>query len=84
MKSDIMAVEDETVFSLLDAAATDVNPVTTSTTSLTRTALKDAFKEVEKHDLIVTKVVMNAQTLADIRGWDNRDFDPVNFECVAG
>ena len=27
---------------------------------------------------IVTKVVMNAQAFADIRGWDNRDFDPVS------
>lgn len=26
---------------------------------------------------IVTKIVMNAQAFADIRGWDNRDFDPV-------
>ena len=27
---------------------------------------------------IVTKVVMNAQSFADIRAWDNRDFDPVS------
>lgn len=73
-----MAVEDETVFRLLDAAAQDVNPVTVSV-GLTRQALKDAFKEVEKHDLIVTKLVMNAQAFADIRGWDNRDFDPVKL-----
>lgn len=81
-KSDIMAVEDEVVFSLLDAAAQDVNPVTTGT-GLTRQVLKDAFREVEKHDLIVTKIVMNAQAFADIRGWDNRDFDPVTqFEVL--
>jgi len=49
-KSDIQAVEDETIFSLIDAACTSgVNPVTTAT-SLSRQALKDAFKEVEKHD----------------------------------
>lgn len=48
-----MAVEDETVFQLIEAAcgtATSVNPVTISANSLTRQALKDAFKEVEKHD----------------------------------
>lgn len=44
-----MAVEDETVFQLLDAAAQDVNPVTVGT-GLTRQVLKDAFREVEKHD----------------------------------
>lgn len=62
-----MAVEDETVFQLIEAAcgtATSVNPVTISANSLTRQALKDAFKEVEKHDLIVTKIVMNAQAFA--------------------
>ena len=51
-KSDIQAVEDEVVFSLIEAACTSgVNPVTTST-GLTRQALKDAFKEVEKHDRV--------------------------------
>jgi len=73
-----MAVEDEVVFTLLDTAAQDVNPVTVGT-GLTRQVLKNAFREVEKHDLIVTKIVMNAQAFADIRGWDNRDFDPVKL-----
>lgn len=51
-RADIMAVEDETAFQLIEAAcgvAGSVNPVTTAT-SLNRQALKDAFKEVEKHD----------------------------------
>ena len=60
-----MAVEDETIFQLLDAAAQDVNPVTVGT-GLTRQVLKDAFREVEKHDLIVTKIVMNAQAFAGV------------------
>ena len=47
-----MAQEDEMVFNLLDAAAQDVNPVTVSAGGLTREALKDAFKEVEKHDRV--------------------------------
>lgn len=78
-KSDIMAVEDEEVFSLLDAAAEDANTVITlpAGSSLSRDALTKAFKEVEKHDLVVTKVVMNAQQFADIRAWNNQDFDPV-------
>jgi hypothetical protein len=76
-KADLMAVEDENVFALLDGAAQAVNPVTISAGGLTRQALKDGFKEVEKHDLIVTKIVMNAQAFADIRGWNRDDFDPV-------
>ena len=45
--------------------------------ALTRDALTTAFKEVEKHDLPVTKIVMNAQAFADIRKWGQNEFDPV-------
>ena len=76
-KSDIMAVEDETCFSLLDAAATSVNLERISAGGLTRDALATAFREVEKHDLAVTKIVMNAQAFADIRKWGQNEFDPV-------
>jgi len=77
-KSDIMAVEDAEIFALVDqAASTGVNAVTISTTGLTRESLTQAFKEVEKHDLVVTKIVMNAQAFADIRSWGQQEFDPV-------
>lgn len=77
-KSDIMAQEDEAIFGLIDTASTAANPATVCTGGeLTKKALKDGFKEVEKHDLIVSKVVMNAQTFADIRGWGRDEFDPV-------
>jgi hypothetical protein len=77
-KSDIMAVEDEEVFSLLDAASTAVNAeITTTGASLDRTALTEAFKEIEKHDLAVTKIVMSASSFADIRTWGRDDLDPV-------
>lgn len=76
-KSDIMAVEDAEIFSLIDTAATAVNTVTVSTGGLTRTALTKAFQEIEKHDLVVTKIVMNASQFADIRAWGQNEFDPV-------
>lgn len=76
-KSDIMAVEDAEIFALLDSAATAVNPVTVSTGGLQRTALTKAFQEIEKHDLVVTKIVMNASQFADIRSWGQNEFDPV-------
>lgn len=76
-KSDIMAVEDAEIFNLLDAAADSVNGVTISTGGLTRTALTQAFREIEKHDLVVTKIVMNASAFADIRAWGQNEFDPV-------
>lgn len=76
-KSDIMAVEDETCFSLIEAASNAVNPVTTVAGGLSRDAIASAFREVEKHDLAVTKIVMNAQAFADIRKWGQNEFDPV-------
>lgn len=77
-KSDIMAVEDEEIFKLIDSAAeSKVNAVTVSSGGLTREALTRAFEEVEKHDLVVTKIVMNAQAFADIRAWGQNEFDPV-------
>lgn len=76
-KSDIMAVEDAEIFSLLDSASTAVNAVTVSTGGLTRAALTKAFQEIEKHDLVVTKIVMNASQFADIRAWGQNEFDPV-------
>ena len=77
-KADIMAVEDENIFSLIDTAATSVNPVTAcSGGELTRDALTAAFREVEKHDLVATKIVMNAYAFADIRKWGRDEFDPV-------
>ena len=76
-KADIMAVEDEEIFKLIDAAAASTNAVTVVEGGLTRDALTKAFKEIEKHDLVVTKIVMNAQAFADIRAWGREEFDPV-------
>lgn len=76
-KADIMAVEDEEIFSLLEKSATAVNAVTISAGGLQRAALTKAFQEIEKHDLVVTKIVMNASAFADIRSWGQNEFDPV-------
>jgi len=77
-KSDIMAVEDENCFNLIEAAANAVNPVTVATGGvINKQVLTKAFSEIEKHDLAVTKLVMNAQTFAGVRQWTNEDFDPV-------
>ena len=76
-KSDIMATEDEVVFDLIDAVATDAGKEVVYDTKLTREALTKAFREIEKNDLVVTKIVMNATAFADIRSWGRDDFDPV-------
>lgn len=81
-KSDIMAVEDENAFALIDTAAAAVNPLTISAGGLTRDALTTAFGEIEKHDLAVTKIVMNAQAFKDIRKWGMNELDQVTMHEV--
>ena len=90
-KSDIMAVEDEVIFDLIrnvaeindanyKAGDTDANQIVVDPngdTHLTRELLTDAFRQIEKNDLVVTKIVMNATAFADIRAWGRDDFDPV-------
>ena len=84
-KSDIMAVEDEVVFNLIQAVAEsniadgtqNAIKVTIKGEGLTRDLLTKAFREIEKNDLVVTKIVMNATSFADVRGWGRDDFDPV-------
>ena len=62
---------------MIDTASAAVNPVTIATGGLTRDSLATAFREVEKHDLVVTKIVMNAQAFADLRKWGRNEVDPV-------
>ncbi len=81
-KSDIMAVEDENAFALIDATSEAVNTVTVSNAKLTRAALTTAFGEVEKHDLPVTKIVMNAQGFKDMREWGFNELDQVTMHEV--
>lgn len=79
-KSELMAAEDGEIFAALEETCTGagaINNVTTSTGSLTRLSLTQAFQQVERHDLVVSTVLMNAQEFADIRAWGQNEFDPV-------
>ena len=84
-KADLQAGEDEIIFSAVQAASTTemsgVNDpvVQTGTTSplFSRTLLTATFQEIEKWDLIVTKILMHARAFADLRDWGIDQFDPV-------
>lgn len=84
-KQDIQASEDDLGFSALQVAASQINPntglafnaIVPSIGSLTRDALADAFAEIEKHDLRVSKVFMNARDYSDIRKFGRNELDPV-------
>ena len=89
-KQDIQAVEDDLGFSALTVAAAQVNPNTGATFnaaiavagSLDRDALADAFAEIEKHDLRVARMFMNARDYSDIRKFGRDQLDPVTQKSL--
>ena len=74
-RAQIQAAEDERVFAVLDAIATSgfdsvvggVNPDTAVIAPITGAVLADAFGLIERHDLRVARVFMNAQDYTDLR-----------------
>lgn len=84
-KQEIQAAEDDLGFSAFDVAIAQVDPITGlpfnatigAAGSLDRDALADGFAEVEKHDLRVARMFMNARDYSDIRKWGRDQLDPV-------
>ena len=71
----IQAAEDERVFAILDSIALNgfdsipggTNPDIPVVAPLNGAVLADAFAEIERHDLRVARVYMNARDYADVR-----------------
>jgi hypothetical protein len=80
----IQAAEDERVFAILDAVATagfDNQPGQTNadipvTAPISGSVLADAFALIERHDLRVARIYMNARDYADIRKFGRDILDP--------
>jgi len=74
-KAQIQAAEDERVFAVLDSVAVSgfdtlpgqTNPDIAVVAPISPSVLADAFAEVERHDLRVARIYMNATDYADIR-----------------
>lgn len=74
-RAQIQAAEDERVFAILDAIATagfdsiagGENPDIPVVAPISGAVLADAFALIERHDLRVARVFMNARDYADIR-----------------
>jgi len=89
-KQEIQAAEDELIFAALDVALTQVNPATgvlynagiAAAGLLDKDALSDAFTEIEKHDLRVSRIFMNAKDYGDIRKWGRDQLDPVTQKSL--
>lgn len=75
----IMAEEDKKIFSCMDAVCDDPtapNKTITITGNLTSAALADGFAAIERHDLRVAHIFMNAKDFSDLRKWDRDTLDP--------
>jgi hypothetical protein len=74
-KAQIQAAEDDRVFSILDAIAVNgfdsipggTNPDIAVAAPISPAILADAFAEIERHDLRVARIYLNATDYADIR-----------------
>jgi hypothetical protein len=74
-KAQIQAAEDERVFAVLDSIALSgfdtlpgqTNPDLAVVAPISPSVLADAFAEIERHDLRVARIYMNAVDYADIR-----------------
>ncbi len=77
-KSEIQAEEDRKVFAVMDALSADPtnpNPAIPVTGNLTSNALADAFANIERTDIRVANVFLNAKDYADLRKWDRDTLD---------
>ena len=82
-KASIQAAEDERVFSVLDAIATNgfdsvpggINPDIPVVAPLNPSVFADAYSLIEQHDLRVARVFMHATDYADLRKFTNSIMD---------
>jgi hypothetical protein len=78
-RQEIQAQEDTNIFAALDFASTLENTATTVTGgALTKFGLNNMVAEVDKWDLVTSRLFMNIKTFSGFRTFQgNTDFDPV-------
>lgn len=73
-KEAIQKEEDTNIFNALLSACPSDQTITNSGT-LTVMAMNEAFRVVERHDLVVSKIVLHANQYAAIRAWGKDFYD---------
>lgn len=78
-KQEIQALEDANIFAALDFSSTLENAQTTVTGgALTKAGLNNLVSEVDKWDLVTSRLFMNIKTFSGFRSFNGTtDFDPV-------
>jgi len=88
-KAQIQAAEDERAFTVLDSIATSgfdtlpaqTNPDVPAVAPISPAILADAFAEIERHDLRVARIYMNAVDYADVRKF-GRDILDIESQAI--
>lgn len=91
-KAQIQAAEDERGFAILDAIATSgfdtlpggTNPDVIALAPVAPSIFADGFAEVERHDLRVARIFMNAVDYSDIRKFGRDILDPQSQANLLG
>jgi len=89
-RAQIQAAEDERVFAILDAIAVNgfdsvpggENPDIPVVAPISGAVLADAFALIERHDLRVARVYMNARDYADVRKFGRDILDPESQQSL--
>lgn len=90
-RAEIQAAEDVRIFAVMDAVALNgfdskgpTNPDIPVVAPISGAILADAYAAIEKHDLRVARVFMNAQDYADIRKFGRDIFDIESQAALLG
>jgi hypothetical protein len=74
-KEAIQKEEDTNIFAALIAAAGTSGQVVTNIGTLSVNSLNEAFRSIEQHDLVATKIVMHANQFAAVRAFGKDFYD---------
>jgi hypothetical protein len=74
-KEAIQKEEDTNIFSAALAAATNSGNVVINFGTLSTASLNEAFRMIEQHDLVATKIVMHANQFASVRAFGKTFYD---------
>ncbi|MFA5599992.1 MAG: HK97-fold major capsid protein [Phenylobacterium sp.] len=74
-KEAIQKEEDTNIFAALLAAAGTSGNTVLNPGSLSTDSLNTAFRLIEEHDLVATKIVMHARQFASVRAWGKDFYD---------
>lgn len=77
-KEAIQKEEDDNIFSALNAAVDGRGQQTSVAGGVDIASLNEAFRMIEEHDLVATKIILHPNQYAKIRTWGPTVFDPAS------